>query len=305
MSLFYSSRGLAEDNLLRLRTVSYEIRGVLGRGTIATVYEAWDPAVARRVAIKTVRLPAADESNAREMLARIRREAQAASRLTHPNVVATFDYGEIGNVAYIVMEFVDGRSLDSVLDEGERLALPNVLRVMGDVLEGLQYSHAHGVIHRDIKPANIMWTPEGRAKITDFGIAQIDDDGLIPADTVLGTLAFMSPEQFIGAKVDARSDIYSAGVVLYQLLTGDLPFPVFTASLMHEALNAPQRLAEVPSILAEVIERAMARRPQDRYPDAVSFSRALREAIQSLQQRANAVQFPKRPKKECQPWYRS
>jgi serine/threonine-protein kinase len=268
------------------RLGKYELRAVLGRGEMGTVYEAWDAAIARRVAIKkTIHLSAADSCESQEVLARFRHEARVAGRLIHPNVVAVFDYEETGGLAYIVMEFVEGRSLKAILDTGERLDLPEVLRVMEDVLEGLRYSHACGVIHRDIKPANIMVTPEGRAKITDFGIAQVEDDGPPNAEAVLGTPAFVSPEQFRGATVDARSDIYSAGAVLYQLLTGDRPFHVGTAPIMHAVLNTPQLkspelLAAVPPALHRVIKRAMAQQPHDRYPDAASFARALREAVQ-------------------------
>jgi serine/threonine-protein kinase len=261
----------------------YELRGVLGRGEMGTVYEAWDAAIARRVAIKKT-IPLSDSCGSQEVLARFRHEARVAGRLIHPNVVAVFDYEETGSLAYIVMEFVEGRSLMAILDTGERLELPEVLRVMEDVLEGLRYCHECGVIHRDIKPANIMVTLEGRAKITDFGIAQVEEDGPT-AEAVLGTPAFVSPEQFMGATVDARSDIYSAGAVLYQLLTGDRPFHVGTAPIMHAVLNTPQLkspelLAVVPPTLHRVVERAMAQQPHDRYPDAASFARALREAMQ-------------------------
>ena len=200
----------------------YEIKRPLGRGAMGTVYEGWDPIIARRVAIKTVRLPDhSDDAETQEALTRFRREAQAAGRLTHPNIVGVFDYGETNDLAYIVMEFVDGPPLKNVLDKQERFALPDVIRVMDDLLTGLQFSHDRGVVHRDIKPANVMLTSAGQAKIADFGIARIESSSMTQAGTLLGTPAYMSPEQFMGQVVDARTDIYSAGVLLYQLLTGD------------------------------------------------------------------------------------
>ncbi len=261
----------------------YEIRRTLGRGAMGTVYEGWDPAIARKVAIKTVRIPDASDTDAQEELARFRREAQAAGRLNHPSIVGVFDYGETTELAYIVMEFVDGHTLKSVLDKQERFALPDTVRVMQDVLEGLRYSHEHGVVHRDIKPANLILASDGRAKIADFGIARIESSSMTQAGTVLGTPAYMSPEQFMGQVVTARSDLYSAGVVLYQMLTGERPFEGSLTSIMHKVLHThppkPSDLAvTVPPGMDAVVERAMARRPEDRFASAAEFAQALREA---------------------------
>jgi eukaryotic-like serine/threonine-protein kinase len=215
----------------------YEIKRPLGRGAMGTVYEGWDPIIARRVAIKTVRLPDSADPETEEALARFRREAQAAGRLTHPNIVAVFDYGETNDLAYIVMEFVDGPPLKTLLDKQERFALADTIRIMEDLLAGLQFSHERGVVHRDIKPANVMLTSGGQAKIADFGIARIESSSMTQAGTVLGTPAYMSPEQFMGQVVDARSDIYSSGVLLYQMLTGERPFEGGMSAIMHKALN--------------------------------------------------------------------
>jgi serine/threonine-protein kinase len=281
----------------------YQLGAVLGRGAIGTVYEGWDPVIERRVAIKAIRLPDAGTGEAEEALARFRREAQTAGRLIHPNVVGVFDCGKVGDVAYLVMEFVEGRSLKSLLNARERLPLPHVLRVMEDVLAGLEHSHAKGVVHRDIKPANIMLTPEGRAKIADFGIARLEDSDLTQTGMVLGTPAYMSPEQFMGEAVDARSDLYAAGVVLYELLTGKRPFAVGTSSGMQKALQStPPRPSSVtpgvPPTLDAVVARAMARRPQDRYPDAATFASALRAAMlrETLQKREATAGGPASPR---------
>ena len=260
----------------------YEIRGVLGRGAMGVVYDGWDPLIQRRVAIKTVRLPREDEDpEATEGLARFRREAQAAGRLQHPNIVGVYDYGETGESAYLVMEFVDGRSVKAALDAQERFPIPEVARVMRDLLDALQYSHEHGVVHRDIKPANMMLTPNGRVKVADFGVARIESSSMTQVGTVIGTPAYMSPEQLAGQTVDSRSDIYSAGVVLYQLLTGDRPYHGSNlTSIYHQALNTepvpPSKLAvTVPPAFDPVVARAMGKRPSERYATAAEFAAAV------------------------------
>ena len=262
----------------------YEIKRQLGRGAMGTVYEGWDPIIARRVAIKTVRLPDASDPETEEALARFRREAQAAGRLTHPNIVGVFDYGETNDLAYIVMEYVDGPPLKDVLDKHERFVLADIVRIMEDLLGGLQFSHERGVVHRDIKPANVMLTTAGQAKIADFGIARIESSSMTQAGTVLGTPAYMSPEQFMGQVVDARSDIYSSGVLLYQLLTGERPFEGGMSAIMHKALNteppSPSQLSvTAPPSFDAVVRRAMAKRPEDRFATATAFIEAVRIAV--------------------------
>jgi eukaryotic-like serine/threonine-protein kinase len=202
----------------------YRITGTLGRGAMGTVYDAHDPVIDRRVAIKTIPLAAAEDAEGAEGLARFLREAQAAGRLHHPNLVGVYDYGETDKVAYIVMEFVDGTSLKALLDAQERFTPAESVRIMEGLLAGLQYSHARGVVHRDIKPANVILNHEGVVKIADFGIARIESSSLTQAGTIMGTPAYMSPEQFMGLTVDLRTDIYSSGVLLYQMLTGERPF---------------------------------------------------------------------------------
>jgi serine/threonine-protein kinase len=262
----------------------YEIKRTLGKGAMGVVYEGWDPIIARRVAIKTVRIPDThDDPEAEEGLQRFRREAQAAGRLTHPNIVGVFDYGEAGDIAYIVMEYVDGPSVKSLVDKHERFAIADTMRIMTDLLTGLQFSHDRGVVHRDIKPANVMLTTEGQGKIADFGIARIESSSMTQAGTVLGTPAYMSPEQFMGQVVDARTDIYSSGVLLYQLLTGERPFEGGMSAIMHKALNTdpplPSQLTVTcPAAFDAVVRKAMAKRPEDRFQSASAFLDALRAA---------------------------
>ena len=184
------------------------------------------------------------------------------------------------------MEFVDGPSLKTLLDRQERFALADTVRVMEDLLAGLQFSHERGVVHRDIKPANVMLTSAGQAKIADFGIARIESSSMTQAGTLLGTPAYMSPEQFMGQVVDARTDIYSSGVLLYQLLTGERPFEGGMSAIMHKALNteppAPSQLSvTAPPSFDAVVRRAMAKRPEDRFPSARAFAEAIRAALAS------------------------
>jgi len=261
----------------------YDLRGTLGRGAMGTVYDGWDPVIARRVAIKTVRLSDDDDEETTEGIARFKREAQAAGRLSHPNIVGVYDYGETGDIAYIVMEFVEGRSLKALIDQQRRLPPAQAAEIMTQVLSGLAYSHARGVIHRDIKPANIMLTTENQVKIADFGIARIESSNMTSVGTVMGTPAYMPPEQFLGEPVDARSDIYAAGVMLYHLLTGERPYEGNMASITHRKLSADPPPAPsargVPAAFDPVVARAMARQPADRFADARSFSDAIRAAL--------------------------
>ncbi len=272
----------------------YEIRRQLGVGAMGVVYEAWDPLIDRAVAIKTVRLPDDPDPEMQEAIGRFRREAQAAGRLTHPNIVGVFDYGEADGVAYIVMELVDGPSLKSLLDANKTLPLATIVRIMEDILRGLAFSHDRGIVHRDIKPANVMITAKGEAKLADFGIARIENSNMTQAGTVLGTPAYMAPEQFMGLVVDARSDIYSTGVLLYQLLTGRRPFDGSMTVIMHKALHTePLRPSEItpaaPSILDVVVKRAMAKLPADRFESAMEFLAAIHAALPDNIPRSEAI----------------
>jgi serine/threonine-protein kinase len=279
------------------RLGKYEIKRTLGRGAMGVVYEGYDPIIARRVAIKTVRVPDPDDVEAHEDLARFQREAQAAGRLSHPNIVGVFDTGEADGVAYIVMEFVSGATLKSFLDRGDRFTVPDVARIMTELLNGLAYSHANGVIHRDIKPANVMMTDNGQIKLADFGVARIESSSMTQAGTMIGTPSYMSPEQFMGQTVDARTDLYSCGVLMYQLLTGEKPFEGSVTSVMHKVLNteppAPSALSiAVPAALDAVVAKAMAKRPEDRFDSASAFSDAIKQAMEPVAARPQAPLAP-------------
>ncbi len=268
------------------RLGKYEIRGTLGKGAMGTVYDGFDAAIDRRVAIKTMPLPDAADDEGQDGLQRFRREAQAAGRLTHPNIVAVFDYGEDAGLAFIVMEYAPGTELKKILDKGDRLPPAEAVRIMQGVLAGLNYSHERGVVHRDIKPGNVILSPDGTVKIADFGIARIESSNMTQAGTIMGTPAYMSPEQFMGQTVDQRTDIYSAGVMFYQLLTGERPFEGSMSAIMHKALNTeaprPSDLSvTAPSSLDAVVARSMAKRPEDRFGTASAFAAAITEAMQA------------------------
>nr|WP_275112944.1 serine/threonine-protein kinase [Rhodopila globiformis] len=259
----------------------------LGRGAMGVVYEGWDPTIQRLVAIKTVPIADAGDPETQEALARFRREAQAAGRLTHPNIVSVYDYGETADVACIVMEYIEGPTLKSLLDKQERFGLAEILRIMQDLLAGLDFSHERGVVHRDIKPANLMLTSADRAKcrakIADFGIARIESSSMTQAGTMMGTPAHMSPEQFMAETVDSRTDIYSSGVLLYQLLAGERPFEGGMSAIMHKALHTePPRPSQIsvnaPPAFDAVVAKAMAKRPADRFATAGEFAAALQAA---------------------------
>jgi len=275
----------------------YEIRRELGKGAMGVVYEGYDPVIERTVAIKTIRPDRLEKTQAGEILARFKREAQAAGRLNHPHIVAIYDYGEVipegdlareaaGNsVAYIAMEFIKGRELKDYFDANERFGVKEVERIMGELLAALDHAHRNGVVHRDMKPANVILLGDGTVKVADFGIARIETSELTQAGTMLGTPAYMSPEQFLGQPVDGRSDIFSCGVILYQFLTGEKPFTGTVTTIMHKVLKeeplAPSTLnVTLPPAWDMVVKKAMAKNPAERYQSAAEFAAAIRDAVQ-------------------------
>jgi serine/threonine-protein kinase len=261
----------------------YEVRRELGRGAKGIVYEGWDAGIDRRVALKTVRRDQLDGGEAEELLSRFKREAQAAGRLNHPGIVAVYEYGEDDGTAFIAMEYVEGRELKDVFDKSERYPLGEVVRIMSQLLEAIGHAHANGIVHRDIKPANVFLMKDGRIKVGDFGIARMESSNLTQAGSVLGTPAYMSPEQFMGQTVDGRSDLFSAGVILYQFLTGEKPFTGQLTTIMHKVLKedpiAPSELnVQVPHGFDNLVRKALAKRPDERFQNAQAFITALQEA---------------------------
>lgn len=270
------------------RIGKYVVQGELGRGGMGVVFSALDPLIERRVAIKTITRALLDAGEAGDMMQRFKREAQAAGRLMHPNIVAVYEYGENDEMAFIAMERVAGRSLNDMLASGEVADLADMGRVRSiaaQLLAGLQFAHGQGVVHRDIKPSNLMLTTDGTLKICDFGIAQIESSQLTQVGTMLGTPSYMSPEQIQGQATDLRADLFSAGVVVYQLLTGQKPFAGDTIpALMHAVLQgvfkAPTEVnLGLDSAFDAVLARALARAPGERFQSAAAFAQALEAAF--------------------------
>jgi len=265
------------------RLGKYAIDGVLGAGAMGVVYEATDPGIQRRVALKTIRrsLVSGDDGGAM-MAARFRNEAQAAGRLTHPGIVAIYEYGEEGDTAFIAMEHVQGQDLAKILGAKPDVSLPMLLQIMDQLLSALDYAHERGVWHRDIKPANLILTPSGQLKITDFGIARIRDAALTQVTSTIGTHGYMAPEQYRGQGIDQRVDIFAAGVLLYRLLTGQSAFAGSSPeSIMYKVLHdeppAPSSLEGVHRGLQVdgVVAKALAKNAPDRYATAGAFRAAL------------------------------
>jgi len=261
----------------------YEIRRELGQGSMGVVYEGYDPLIERIVALKTIRSDQLASEDSADLIARFRREAQAAGRLTHPNIVSIYEFGEDGGVWFIAMEFVKGRALKDCFDANERFTSADTVRIMLQILDALGYSHRQGVIHRDIKPANIILLPDGSVKVADFGIAHIESSEFTQLGTVLGTPSYMSPEQILGLPVDGRADLFSAGVILYQFLTGERPFAGSATTTVQKVLKEdplpPSTLnVQVSTALDAVTRRALAKRPEERFQNAQEFAAALRAA---------------------------
>ncbi len=265
----------------------YDLIRVLGKGAMGLVYEGRDPNLDRRVAIKTIKVENLSEEAAAEYEVRFRTEARSAARLQHPNIVSVYDSDRDGDIAFLVMEFVQGDDLKHHLDKGDLYTLEQTLGIMDDLLSALSYAHSQSIVHRDIKPANLLMQPGGRVKLTDFGVARIQDSGEATRTqgSMVGTLKYMSPEQVQGRPIDARADLFAAGIVLYQLLTGKRPFDadsdfaIIQQIMTHNPASPSSFNAQLPVKLDAVMARALAKSRDERYASAQEFSMALRAAI--------------------------
>jgi len=275
---------------MKLKTLGrYELIRVLGKGAMGLVYEARDPNLDRKVAIKTIRVDNLSEEEAADYEVRFRTEARSAGRLQHPNIVSVYDSDRDIDIAYMVMEFIQGDDLKHHLDKGDRYTLRQVAAIMGDLLSALDYAHRQNVVHRDIKPANLLIEASGRVKLTDFGVARIQDSGdaTRTQGTMVGTLKYMSPEQVHGRATDSRSDLFAAGIVLYQLLTGRRPFDgsgdydIIQQILNKQAEPPSTYNPALPAQVDAVIARALQKSRDDRYPTAKEFNDALQAAALS------------------------
>lgn len=266
----------------------YEIVDELGQGAMGIVYKAKDPLIDRVVAIKTINLSLALNEK-EEYEARFYQEAKAAGRLSHPNIVTIFDVGKSGDIAYIAMEFLQGRELRDIMNDCGLLPLDQVLDIVTQVARGLAYAHEHDIVHRDIKPSNIMVVRDGHCKITDFGIARMASSAVrTQTGMVLGSPKYMSPEQVMGKALDQRSDIFSLGVMLYEMLVGKAPFNGENVNaIMYQTLNMvpppPTTLnSAVPEMINFIVAKALAKGVDDRYANAMEFADDLRACRDTL-----------------------
>jgi serine/threonine-protein kinase len=267
-----------------VRTIGrYRTSGELGRGAMGVVYRGFDPLIGRTVALKTLSIDTADPQ-AREFRERLYREAAAAGALSHPNIVTIFDVVEEGGVTAVAMEFIEGRSLAAIIAERAPLPVDLAVEILDQVCSALDYAGSQGIVHRDIKPANILVTSAGRAKVTDFGVARLALSTMTQAGTVLGSPSYMSPEQVKGLSLDGRSDLFSAAVVFFEMITRERPFTgndIATTMyrIAHEPPTPPTRFnPAVADEVASVLERAFAKSPADRFQTGADLVAALRAA---------------------------
>jgi serine/threonine protein kinase len=270
----------------------YEILAELGKGTMGTVYKALDPVLNRTVALKTINL-ATDDPEMADYKSRLFQEARAVASLNHPNIVTVYDAGENGDVPYLAMELLEGRDLALVISDGTPLPVQDAIDIALQVAEGLTYAHEHGVLHRDIKPANIMIVRDQLVKIADFGIARLRATQRSDGPAALGAPRYMSPEQVLGKRADHRSDIFSLGVVLYEMLTGCSPFAgADLNAILFQIVNlvapAPSTMnPAVPAALDGIVAKALAKTPEDRYDSAKAFAEALRTCHSTVEAAQN------------------
>jgi len=269
----------------------YDLTGVLGKGAMGIVYEGLDPRLNRKVAIKTIlKGHTDDEDAAKEYSMRFMREAQSVARLNHAHIVQVYDFGEQADIAYIVMEFIKGKELKNFFDANERFELKEAVRIMCELLDALDLAHENGIVHRDIKPANVMLDGQARVKLADFGVARVTDDRSAAektqAGTMVGTPAYMSPEQITGGNVDRRTDIFSAGIILYQFLTGEKPFTgsgawTIAKKIIQDHPPVPSSINNTISPLFDnVVNKALSKSVDTRYQTAKEFGIALKRALE-------------------------
>ena len=280
----------------------YEIIAELGQGAMGTVYKARDPLLDRTVAIKTISLNLPDDEVA-EYEARFYQEAKAAGQLSHPNIVTIFDIGKSDQLAYMAMEFLEGQELRRILGSSTPIAIERALNIGAQVADALDYAHERQVVHRDIKPANVMVLKDGLIKITDFGIARMRNNEIkTMTGMILGSPKYMSPEQVAGKRADPRSDLFSLGVVIYEMLTGTSPFVADNIhGVMYQTLNfnppTPKSLnPELPEVVNYIVAKVLAKSIDDRYQNAEDLANDLRQARSDyLSGATNAEMFPPVP----------
>src|SRR5687768_9391837 len=263
----------------------YRIINQVGRGGMATVYKAYQPSVDRYVAIKVLPSQLAES---REFATRFQQEARIIAKLEHPHILPVFDYGESDGIAYFVMRYMDAGTLKEKMIEGRPLPLAEIDKLFTQLAGALSYAHGHGVVHRDLKPANVLIDSQGNIFLTDFGIAKILESAsprLTQTDAIMGTPAYISPEQAQGQPVDQRSDIYSLGIILYEMVTGRVPFTADTPlAIILKHISDPMPLPsllkpDIPAAIERVILKALAKEPEDRFATAAEFLSSWKRAL--------------------------
>ena len=279
------------DDLIGRSFGGYKLKELVGAGGVASIYKGFDERLARWVAIKVISIATTGGETEETVLARFRQEAQAIAALRHRNILTIYGYGEEEGYAYIIMEYVPGGSLKDRIDNGQPFNWDQALTITIPVSQALAFAHEHNIIHRDIKPANILMPQEDWPLLADFGLAKMDHatkPNLTMPGQVLGTMAYAAPEQIQEGEIDARIDIYSLGIVLYELLSGKLPFDGETsfdflmARLTEPPIPLSQANPNVPDIFVPILDKALAQDPNDRYQTMVQFSQALMETRYKL-----------------------
>jgi len=267
----------------------YKIEGVLGKGAMGMVYGGIDPAIDRKVALKTIRLDfLTDPEEMAEMRERLFLEAQAAGKLNHPNIVTIYDVGSEGAVQYIAMELIEGQTLEDMIKRKVNFNFKIVARMIYQICQALQYAHDAGIVHRDIKPANIMVLPDYSIKVMDFGIARVESSSMTKTGVAMGTPNYISPEQLQGKKIDGRSDLFSLGIVFHEMLVGERPFKGDNlTSLIYSIVNtepeAPsKRNPRIPPLFDHIVAQSLKKNPNERYQRASDISAALSDFVQSF-----------------------
>ena len=276
----------------------YRVEKLLGTGAMGEVYRAYDPVIDRLVAIKVLRRELIAGSGSEQLLERFRREARAAGRRFHPNIVAIWDFGDDNGTPFLAMEYVDGQSLAEIIKSSGALEPRRSVAIITQVLSALGFAHQNGIVHRDVKPSNIMILKGDEVKVADFGIARIDASEFTIVGDLLGTPAYMAPEQLSGAPVDYRADLFAAGVILFEMLTGVKPFrgKSITEIMSFMETRGPEDIRAlnpaVPASLKRVITKSVAFDPAQRYASAVEFSKAISEAAPTLSDASLLVEPP-------------
>ena len=266
----------------------YRIEALLGTGAMGEVYRAHDPAIDRLVAIKVVRPELVAGSGGEQLLERFRREARAAGRRFHPNIVAIWDFGDDNGTPFLVMELVEGQSLDRLIKSSGTLPPVRSVSIITQVLSALGFAHTNGIVHRDIKPSNVMVLPGDQVKVADFGIARLEASEFTIVGDLLGTPAYMAPEQLSGGPIDHRTDLFATGVILFEMLTGVKPFrgKSITEIISFMEKRGPEDIRAlnpaVPEAMKRVIAKSVAFDPAERYADAAAFSKAVADAMPGL-----------------------